>query len=205
MVLAFAVSAFATSSPKLKSSQFAQAADGERYKLITWSLPTLFAKGTSGAACTLNMITQSTDNEWHPGSTFTLYGNFRTSNSDATADSGDILIKIKVGVDSAAYYWPVADSAHMILANGRMKQYTDLTAADSIYTYTAYSIDAPAQSGGLNLSLPLILPGLDQISWKRMQIIFASSKTKAADSIVITNGFILEKRPLVLTGTDSWR
>ena len=200
VALAVAVSAFAVKVPVQKSSQLMVNSDGNKFKVITWSLPTMYAVDTqavSGYATkgfledTLNLVTQAAGNQWFGNSQFTLYAKFT-----ADTDSSRVGIKIKVGPDSGAYYWPVPDSSNRAInAAGRMKQYTNFT----IKTDTQYCYTAAVVSGGLGgsyLAVPLNIPA--GINYKRVQVIFSCAGTalagKRTDSTKISEAFILEKR-----------
>ncbi len=172
----------ATKTPTVYTSNISTyARSTDMWKITSFTLGTGYV--TSAKNDTVEIAVSASEAEGligKDGSIVTLFCNF-DGNDEIAADSGDVVVKVIVGADSAAWYSPafaVSDTS-------------ENTLNDSTYSFTPWTVQ-PDNGGTQYLSLPFLLPAKNL--WTRLKMVFSSSRMNTADTCFLYQRQLLIKR-----------
>ena len=196
IALAFASMVYAASvTPTVKAVN--RSTKSTDYRTTSWTFAKLIVTNARNDTVT---FARGDANPWFDqNSLASLHANYLTNNT--AADSGDVIIKLLVGWDSAAYYVPIADTllyrtdmtADSVTTAWNGYSYNRLL-NDSTLTYPLFTVQPKANATGYSLALPLQWPTYRGITYPftRVMLIFTKgAKFKANDTTWIQKGAII--------------
>lgn len=200
IILGLAGLAFAaTVTPSVKAAN--RATKSGDYRTTSWHMADIVVTNARNDTV---VFARSDANPWFDQtSAQSLIGSFQTNNSGA--DSGDVIIKLEIGSDSASYHVPLVDTtgyrAVIVNADTTASGLPTLTSYyksfnhtlnDSTMTYTMYTVQPKAASGGYKIALPLSQKWPAGHVFTRYRLIFSKgAKFKSGDTTWVKNAFIM--------------
>lgn len=197
--LVIGLASAATVTPTVKG--FVRNTKSADYRTTSWSMANIIVTNTRNDTV---VFARGGSNPWFDQTSIQSFiGSFQTNN--AGADSGDVIIKLEIGADSASYHVPLVDtvgaravvlsadttgSGEAALTNYYKSFYNACN--DSTMTYTMYTVQPMGASGGYKIALPLSQKWPLGHVFTRYRLIFSKgAKFKANDTTWVKNAFIM--------------
>lgn len=205
VLLACASLAFsATVTPSVKGQ--ARVEQGPGFLMSSWHMDNVIVTYARNDTV---VFTRDIDMWFNSESAASFMGAWTTNNTGA--DSGDVSCKLEVGWDSSCYYTTVLDSVRERQVGVAADTFTvgqqgvyrfydgygyNRIVNDSTLTYSLFTVQPKAASGGYKLALPLQWPRFDNIilPFTRFRLVFSKgSKFKSGDTTWVKNAAIITK------------